>query len=250
MKNKFFLVIVLSLIILLSFNLSGLNESKKDQSKTSAVSTITGDEKILFVGKSDSEGNSLADDNIILARLKKLGFKNIIFNAEKIVTPDDASGCAMVFISESVDSKRVVDKFIDVKIPVMFCEPFILDDMKLTPINAEDYGKIPEPSKTIKIIQPESALAAGLKGLVDVYKEEGTIGFGTPSKEATVIATAKFDSKKATIFYYDKGAKDAGDVPEPVPAKRFYFFMMSGFEKIMTEKGWKLFDAAIKWCLE
>jgi hypothetical protein len=248
MKNKLFLVFVLSLIAVLSFNLNSLDDSKKDQGKAKSGYVIKGTEKILFIGRGDSEGKPTEDDNITLARMKKMGLKNINFVTDKQSLPEDANGQTMVFISESVDSKRVVDKFIDAKIPVMCLEAFILDDMQMTTIDAESYGKIPDKIKSIKIVKPEHVLAAGFKDEVEVYKTEGTIGFGIPSKEAVIVATAPNNDKQATIFYYDKGAKNIEG--KPVPAKRVYFYLFWGFEKDHTDKGWKLFEAAVKFTLE
>ncbi|MBD3649701.1 MAG: LamG domain-containing protein, partial [Alcanivorax sp.] len=102
--------------------------------------------------------------------------------------------------------------------------------------------------REVAITDPAHPMAAGLSGTVAVYSESGKFGFSKPGGEVDVIATLPGDPSTALVYGYDTGAK--GLDGEPVLQRRAFFFVFAGQESRMTEDGWKLFNAALAWCLE
>lgn len=197
--------------------------------------------KVLFVGK-DGGG-----DAVTIKRLKELHGLDVTVVIDKELTVDHAKGQSLIYVSESVNSNKIQDKFVNVPVPVIYAEPQSTSDTGMT--ETEGYGALTgaNAAKTIQIKDSQHKLAAGLKDKVDVYQDNGKMGYAIPGKEAIVVATVPNEDQKSTIFAYEKGAKNAKG--NPVAAREVYFYMFNGEEINQTEAGWKLFDAAVKWAL-
>lgn len=63
-----------------------------------------------------------------------------------------------------------------------------------------------------------------------------------------IIATFPEDPEKALVYAYEKGAKNLNG--DTIPQRRVFFFLFAAQESKLIEDGWKLFDAAVNWCLE
>ncbi|WP_282935328.1 hypothetical protein [Paenibacillus sp. RC67] len=197
--------------------------------------------KVLFVGK-DGGG-----DAITIKRLKEVHGLDVMVVIDKELTADHAKGQSLIYVSESVNSNKIQDKFVNVPVPVIYAEPQSTSDTGMT--ETEGYGALTgaNAAKTIQIKDSQHQLAAGLQNKVDVYQDNGKMGYAIPGKEAIVVATVPNEDQKSTIFAYEKGAKNAKG--NSVAAREVYFYMFNGEEINQTEAGWKLFDAAVKWAL-
>ncbi len=194
---------------------------------------------ILFVGT----GN-LADENTI-NHFESLGFL-VTFKKDKEVIGEDALSYDLVFVGESSSSANIGKKFMNSSVPVVYSEPFALDDVHLSESTSGSFGSY-ESQESLKINASNHPLAAGLSGTVKVYSKAGKINYGTPGEEAIIIATAADDNSKATIFAYEKGAKNVNG--DPVPARRVSTFLFAEQEEYLTEDGWKLIDESVMWAL-
>ncbi|MFE5320568.1 hypothetical protein ACFQ88_17810 [Paenibacillus sp. NPDC056579] len=197
--------------------------------------------KVLFVGK-DGGG-----DAILIKRLKEVHKLEVTIVADKELTVDHAKGQSLIFVSESVNSGKIGDKFVNTPVPVIYAEPQSTSDTGMS--ETESYGSLTGSNaiKTIQIKDSKHQLAAGMQDKVDVYKDNGKMGFAIPGKEAAVIATVPGEEQKATIFAYEKGAKNVRG--NTVAAREMYFYLFNGEEINQTDNGWKLFDAAVNWTL-
>ncbi|UUZ96489.1 hypothetical protein LJK87_20590 [Paenibacillus sp. P25] len=208
-------------------------------SSPAATAPSGGSNKVLFIGR-DGGG-----DAITVKRLKEVHGMEVTVLADKEVTTEKANGYGLIYVSESVNSGKIKDKFVKLPIPAIYAEPQSTSDTGMT--EAEGFGKLDagNVAKTIQIKDSKHQLAAGLENTVDVYKANGKMGYAAPGKEAIVIATVPNQDQQATIFAYEKGAKNAkGDA---VAAREVFFYMFEGEEINQTENGWKLFDAAVRW---
>lgn len=195
--------------------------------------------KVLFVGR-DSGGDAL-----VIKRLKEKHGLEVTVVADKELKVENANGHMLIYVSESVNSGKIKDIFVKTPIPVIYAEPQSTSDTGMTDVDS--FGSLvgANAAKTIQIKDSKHPLAAGLQGNIDVYKDNGKMGFAIPGKEAIVIATVPNEEQKATIFAYEKGVKNVkGD---PVAARELYFYLFNGEEINQTDEGWKLFDAAVKW---
>lgn len=194
---------------------------------------------ILFVG------TGIAADEKTIAHLEGKGF-SVTFKKDNEVTSEDAANYDLVFIGESSGSGYIGKKFINSKVPVIYAEPYVLDDVYLSSATSGTFGSY-ENQTSIQIKTSNHPLAAGLQGTVKVYSQAGSVNFGKPSDEAIIIATAANDEEKATIFAYEAGAKNVNG--DPVPARQVSTFLFAGQEDMLTAEGWKLIDEAVKWAL-
>ncbi|WP_066340714.1 pectate lyase [Metabacillus litoralis] len=194
---------------------------------------------ILFVGT-----GTTADEKTI-DHLESLGY-TVSFKKDNEVKTEDAPIYDLVFIGESSGSSYIGKKFMNSPVPVIYAEPYVLDDVSLSASTSGAFGSF-DNQTSFNIKLSNHPLAAGLSGMIDVYTQPGKVNFGAPSDEAIVIATAEDDDSKATIFAYEKGSKNMkGD---PVPARQVATFLFAGQEGFVTENGWKLIDESVKWAL-
>lgn len=210
-------------------------------SQSTAKSQNNG-KKLLFV-----EGRDTTGDRIVVKRLQEVHGMDVTVLMDKELTTENANGYSLIYISESVNSNKISNKLVKLPIPVIYAEPQSTSDTGMTV--TEGFGKLDAGNiaKAIAIKDSKHQLAAGLSGSVDVYKDNGKMGYASPGSEAIVVATVPNSDQNATIFAYDKGAKNAkGD---PVVAREVFLYLMNGEEFNQNENGWKLFDAAVNWAI-
>jgi biopolymer transport protein ExbD len=245
MKRLLSLIVVVLMIFTLmacSAVPADVEKIANQQPSTDKNKTQSNGKKVLFVGR-DSGGDAL-----VVKRLKEKHGMEVTVIADKELKSDSANGYILIYVSESVNSGKIQDKFVKLPIPVIYAEPQSLSDTGMT--DAEAFGSLVggNAAKTIQIRDSKHPLAAGLQNSVDIYKDNGKMGFGTPGKEAIVVATVPNEEQKATIFAYDKGTKNVKG--NPVTAREVYFYLFNGEEINQTDDGWKLFDAAVRWTTE
>lgn len=195
--------------------------------------------KALFVGR-DSGG-----DGITIKRLKGLGFEVEVV-ADKELVPESALQKKLVFVSSTVNSGKVGKKLKDSPVPVIYAESQNIGDIEFSGKTSDfDNGDFTGKTVVIKDGSHPIAAGAGLKGNVDIYKQDGKIGFVVPSPEGVIVAAAPDDERKAVICAFEKGAKNLNG--EPAPARRAYFYLVGGEEINQSDDGWKLFDATVQW---
>lgn len=198
------------------------------------------EQKVLFIG------TGAPSDKLQLERLQALGFI-VTEKTDRTYTAADAAGMTLVFVAESVSSSRIGANLKNIEVPVFYAEPFAMDDVQLASAAGGEVGAVPGNEITIK--DSTHPIAAGLSGDVAVYTGTGNnMNYANPTaaSEAVIVAVAKDDPSKVTIFAYEKGAKNvAGD---PVPARQVFFYLFGVLEPAnQTADGWKLFDAAVSW---
>ncbi|WP_159884911.1 S-layer homology domain-containing protein [Paenibacillus puerhi] len=198
--------------------------------------------KLLIVGRERA-----AEDVVIGDRMKALGFV-VSYLVDRRLAPDRIKDFDLIFISETTNSKYVqsnLDEMKKLTIPVIYNKSISMGDLQLSETSENSrVNKV----KTISIKNASHPLAAGVTGTPEVYTEDGIIYYGVPAKEATVIATVAGDEKKATIYAYEKGAKNLKG--EPVPARTVFFYMAAGMSTKTTDTAWKLIEATFLWALQ
>jgi len=191
-------------------------------------------------------------DVAIQDSLEALGL-DVVTVPHDVVTAADAEGMAFVYVSSTVSSGNITNKFKDVTIPVIMIEPYALDDMGMT-VDA-DSGRFFQAIQRDMWIESEGHfLAAGLTGEVQVFDDlEIQSGQGRPGPEGYLIASYLQEDEDppwpvyGAIFAYEQGAMLADST---IAAGRRYF---AGFNDMGTfyfaENGWKLWHAAMYWAL-
>jgi hypothetical protein len=150
---------------------------------------------------------------------------------------------ALVVVSNSASSAKILARFRDVRVPVLSMEAYIFDDMRMTGTMADtDFGD--DTSTQIVITNAGHALAAGLANMVTVTTAAHSFTWGLPAPAAVRVATLPAMANKVAIFAYDAGAMMVG---QAAPAKRVGLFAGESVAGALNADGEKLLDAAIDW---
>jgi hypothetical protein len=139
-----------------------------------------------------------------------------------------------------VESVLVDPGFRDLAVPILSFEVWLFDDLGMTAAGETNR----HPNQTSVRISESHPLAAGLTGVVRVSHAPFAMAWGAPALTAAVVATTADSGGRATIFAYEQGAAMYGTV---APSRRVGFFLADDTAATITEDGWKLFDAAIRW---
>ena len=182
-----------------------------------------------------------APDTALRNRLQGLGFTVSAVQAAAAKSTD-ATGKALVLISESVTSGDVNAKFRTVTVPVLSLENAIFDDMGMTgTVNGTDYGEVANQTD-LDILATSHPLDSGLT--VTVTSSAQTFAFGKVPAGAARIATIAGSPNQAAIFGYETGTMMVGLA---APARRVGWFAGHTTPSALNKHGWNLFDAAVRW---
>ncbi|MBN2000127.1 T9SS type A sorting domain-containing protein [candidate division KSB1 bacterium] len=190
-------------------------------------------------------------DVAVEERFGLLGFEVVsIIDTES--SADWADGMNLVYVSSTVSSGNVTNIFKEVEVPVIMIEPYAQDDMGMTHDN--DTTRFFQAfQRDLVILQENHYLAAGLSGeiaVTDNYDIQS--GQGVPGEVGIMIAEfiqLEEDSSMiyGAIYAYEKGAMMA-DSTEAAERRYFGYWNDEG-AAYFTEDGWKLWEAAVNWCL-
>jgi len=200
------------------------------------------DSLALFV-VADAASPNAAENEIIL-RLQDMEF-DVEVIGQNDVSDGSTAGTALVLISATVSSGTVVGNMpglIDLEIPVINWEPFLYDALGFQPTDEGEFN-----TTEIDIIRADHPLAAGLsEGLVTISTVEKAVSYGLPEGDVDIIAVNPNDESQVVLFAYDKGAEMfSGNAP----ARRVGTFLLNDVADAMTDEGWQLFDASVKWAM-
>jgi len=183
-------------------------------------------------------------ENEIIRRLEDMEF-DVEVIGQNDVSDGSTAGTALVLISATVSSGTVAGNMpglIDLEIPVINWEPFIYDALGFQAVDEGEFN-----TTEIDIILENHPLAAGLsEGLTTISTVEKAVSYGLPEGDVDIIAVNPNDENQAVIFGYDEGAEMySGNAP----ARRVGTFLLNDVADAMTDEGWQLFDASVKWAM-
>ncbi len=160
----------------------------------------------------------------------------------------DATGKALVVVSESVSSGNVGTKLTGVATPVLCLEPNLQNQMGMTgPGFGTNMGTT--SGTTVNVISGGGAssviLKAGLNGNSAVLSASGLLNWGVPGGAAHVVSRIVGSTTQATSYKYDKSVTlwSGG----AAPGKRAFFFDHASVVLNNNSSAWKLFDALVRW---
>ncbi len=183
-------------------------------------------------------------ENLIISRLDSMGFIIEIIGQDDVFD-DAAEGMALVLISATVSSATVgtnMPGLIDLAIPIIIWEPFLYDAMGYQEADGGEYN-----TTEILISNPDHPLAAGFpESIILIATVEKAVSYGMPEGDAVIIAVNFEDETQAVLFGYEEGAAMATG---NAPARRVGTFLLNDVADAMTDEGWQLFDASVKWAM-
>jgi hypothetical protein len=188
-------------------------------------------------------------DGALARRLEGLGFAVEVVD-EGALHADHLEGKALVMISPSA-SDILGDRIEELSlaaagVPVICARPSLYADLSMTPPGQD--ARFTSNATRLTILEPTHPLAAGFSGPLQVTRAPGSLGWGHPGSGAVRVATFPDNNKndRAVIFGYERGAPMVGPVAR-APARRVGFFIHPDLAPYLTEAGWALFDAAVRW---
>jgi len=114
------------------------------------------------------------------------------------VSVADATGKDLVYISPTVNSPKILDKFAGIGIPVITSEAYLYDDMGFTGTVADtDFGN--SNGTIIRMDNTTHALGGGLSGNVTVDSAAGTIAWAASLPPSAIKIASLSGSPCETI---------------------------------------------------
>jgi hypothetical protein len=186
-------------------------------------------------------------DMLVQKRLIENGHQ-VTLIADHQVQPSDAEGHDVILISSTSLSTQVGDRLRNVQVPIVCWEPYLYDDLGMTgPVVDTDFGWLPEQT-TIHVNGTSSPISVGVFGFQTMYTAPSVMTFAIPVGAPHTIATIDGDPRKPSVFSFRQGAKMVPGFF--APARRVGFFMGDNGPTLLTELGWKMFDAAVLWAAD
>lgn len=215
-------------------------EDGLDNNCNGVVDEGFGNPKALFV-----VGNTILSpaDQFVKDRIMRAGFEVTVMSAPQATT---LAGTAMnlIFISSTVNSADVGEKFTYLQVPVIVCEPLLFDDFKMMSGNAANLGTLTNQTQ-IKLVGAPHPLVADLpNGVKTIYTSLDKITWGKPVSSARIIARNIIDTTQCAIFAFDNNTLMTSI---NAPARRVGFFLNDDGAAKLTADGLALLDAAIRW---
>jgi hypothetical protein len=208
-------------------------------------------EALLLTGPDDTKeeqptgGGLRASEERMKARLERLGFQVAVIEAVAL-SPERARTAKIIVLSSSVASNLLEPWLGELPVPLLVLESTGFEQLGLTGSRwLRDVGPTP-PLTEITIENAAHPLAAGLAGTVRVLTLPVKLRWAATPPGATPIATyAGGSDQAALLFGYERGANT---MTGPAPARRVGMFLGNGrVIRVLTEQGWRLFDAAVLW---
>jgi hypothetical protein len=206
---------------------------------------------VLFVGGSHF-GRFPTDvlERALVRRFEGNGFAVEVVD-EAALEEGMVAGKALVFISPSASElleARVREIGLGrAPVPIICARPSVYADLGMTGPGRQN-AAFTGGATRVEIIASGHPLAAGLIGPQQVTRAPGTFGWGLPGSQALRVAVFPDwrKSERASIFAYERGAELASAGVHS-PARRVGFFLHPDLGPYLTEAGWALFDASVKW---
>jgi hypothetical protein len=208
---------------------------------------------VLFVGGSHF-GRFPTDllEEAVIRRFEQDGFAVEVVDESQLAAPA-LDGKALLFVSPST-SGVVGARFRELRLdqaplPILCSRPSAYADLGMTGPGPELASFSSGPTR-LEILEPGHPLASGLAGPQQVTRAPGSLGWGVPGGEALTVAVFpdRRKSARSTIFAYERGAELATPGTHS-PARRVGFFLHPDLAPYLTDRGWALFDAAVKWAV-
>jgi hypothetical protein len=239
-----------SLVVLTIVSLAGAcNENAIEAESESLALSQSGPafaiRKALLITGGGPESPS---DRALRNALTDLGF-SVNAKIDLTVIASDADAVQIIVISESTVSSNVKIDLSSRSVPIVVLEPSLLDDLKMVgPAWAVDYGDIQNQTNVHIPFDSGDPLASGLVGRIQVSSAPGKFVWGTPSSEARVAATIGTQDGRPAVFSYEEGSKMAAGFASP--ARRVGWFAGRDLPALLTDAGWSMFAAAVRWAAQ
>jgi hypothetical protein len=205
--------------------------------------------------KERDDGPALQGDDAIRRRLEELGYR-VQVTTDGSVGAGQVKDKALVIVS-SLRGSSNLDEVLGPKqtVPAVIADSGTLAALGM--VGEGQHGVTDAPPTHLHFGLPSHSLSAGCAGTVEVSTlVSAPVGmlWGEPAESAIKIASVKREARRgrrdvpqqAVVFAYERGALMARGI---APARRVGFFIGNEAAARLTNEGWALFDAAVRWAL-
>lgn len=207
---------------------------------------------VLFVLSGDQAQNGLSRQGDILVNdfFVGRGYTVQLMDEEApggdMLAASDAAD--LTYVSESVGSGNVGNKVTPSTTGVITSEAFLQDDLLFT--QNDDCCRA--NANLLIEVDVVDDLGVGLPtGVIPVFDQAGTIGWGVPGGDVTIAATMVGEATQATNYLYEVG--DALNDGSAAAGQRVFMGSMTGLtldpNPVWTAQGEALFSAAVDFAL-
>ncbi len=187
-----------------------------------------------------------SSDEALKQRLKHVFGLGVDVQLARDVSAAHAGGRRLVVVSESTYSKDLGARLAAVAVPTIVLEPAAWEAFGMTGSGwMNDFGESLAQTQ-VEIRTTDHPLAAGLPaGRAAVVAAPGAkLVWGKPAASALKVATIDGRTDAWVVFAYERGAAMRVGT---APARRAGWFAGRDTPASLTEQGWALFDAAVRW---
>jgi hypothetical protein len=181
-----------------------------------------------------------AGEEAVKRRMEGLGYL-VAVSDDDSATPKAVADSEVVLITASCHG-LAVRKFYESPIPAVIWNNYCPE----LRIATQTSGAIAPSQDSVTITDPKHPLAAGLTGTVKVYKRPLSMRWNYPNAYTQIPAALVGKPQMAAIYAYETGAK-LPRLTGKAFNRRVAMFMGHFAGSELTEAGWKLFDAAVRW---
>jgi hypothetical protein len=183
---------------------------------------------VLMVVNTAGTANELQWDAAMKTNFENAGF-TVTTVDDDVAVASNASNKHLVYLSESVDSNKVTNKFKDVAQVVIVNEPSLYPHMRMTLGTQDtDFGDLAgQNTFTIDDIKISNAMGIGGQASITYQPFDISVvfGWGVPKNEGFKIAKIAGSSTRAAIFAYNRGFLMAGTPEFVAPSYRAGFMV-------------------------
>jgi hypothetical protein len=169
-------------------------------------------------------------------RLTALGWEVRLVDDDSVTT-QALGGAELVVLSSSVVPTKVPPWLADHAAPLLDLEAY-----SQTTLQMASGGRERADLTTVNVVDPSHPLAGGRRGTISVQGRV-PMGVSTPAVGADIVATAA--TGEAAVYALEAGAMRADGAP--APARRAFVFTSYDSPPVLTQDGWALLDAAVRW---
>ncbi len=201
-----------------------------------------------------TSGTDVTIDETLIARIKSLGFDVVVVNHDTYDIAADTAGKIAIYVSESISSANLMEKFNNVAVPMVISEAYMIEDMGLCGPTADtDFGSNTTSAKGT-VIKPDHPI---MKGVAKDYVAVTDLAIDpipnytwavTPAVNALAVDPDNPD--RAVVWAFEKGESALESLwpAYTLPEKRCGInFHTSMAINVVSEDMWKIFDNAIIW---
>jgi len=160
----------------------------------------------------------------------------------------DFREAGLVIITAGVDARQIGDEW-DTSQPVIVLNPDSMVEMQLVNDRGNESGTQNVRELEVNDEAHPIAKAVGLRGRFEAFDRNTNVNFGTPERDADIVATVNGDRRRAAIFVYEPGDSLARNNrrldTQTARNRRIGFFLRENAFNDLNREGEDLFEAAI-----